>query len=248
MSPIAETAAANGITALAKLVIEKLHHKYAMPLRMRRALRKGGENSPEDTLVSALQHAFGTHGTLTHNVNRSLLDIANAGLLEHIIPIFGADINRRAVLDLISYIYLSRGPENTTESANFATDLIACLQVAFNAYRSTVLDTSSPKERRRLRQSLSDDAKRASGVLSELVSSLTDENGDWLPDQDINPQVLSKRIQSHVDPLSQYVRSTISRLGSVDVHGSAGDVVKVSLDDIYVDIPVNFIPRRRHFE
>ena len=202
MNPIAEAAVANGLTALAKLVIEKLHQKYSLPFRMRRALRQNTENNPQNTLLAALQHAFGTHGTLTHSSNQSLLDIANSGLLEHIILLFGADLHKNDAIRLISYIHLSRGSESISDSHKFATDLIKCLEAAFHSYPFTAIDKASPREQRRLRQSLSDDAKRAAGVLSTLVSSLTDENGDWLPDQDITPDALSERIQAQVDPLT----------------------------------------------
>ena len=247
MTPIAEAVAANGLTALAKLAIDKLHKKYSLPLRMRRALTKGDKDNPEDTLLAALQQTFGPLGTLTESTNRSLLDIANSGLLEHIIPLFGTDIDSSDARQLLSYIHLTRGSNNASASYQFADDLITCLRVSFRTYHSSVNETSYPREQRRLRQSLADDARRAATVLSTLMSSLKDENGDWLPNQDISPDKLSRLIHEHTDPLSQYVSSTIRRLDSVDVHGSAGDVVKVALDDIYVDIPVNFISRRRGF-
>ena len=248
MTPIAEEVAANGITALAKLVTEKLHHKYSLPFRMRRVLKKGIANHPEDTILAALQKAFSTHGALTYSTNQSLLDIANSGLLEHLIPLFGAEVDKKDALELLSYISLSRGSENLSVSYQFATDLLTCMEVAYQLYHSNAIQRkSTPGDKRRFLLSLADDAKKAGAVLSMLVTSLKDENGDWLPDQDTSPDLLSRRIHANVDPLSQYVRHTIGRLSSVDVHGSSGDVVKVPLDEIYVDIPVNFIPRQRRF-
>ena len=247
MSPIAEAAAANGLTILATLAIEKLNHKYSLSLRMRRALRRADKSTPEDTLLRDLQHAFRTHGALTQVTNRSLLDIANSGLLEHLVPLFGSDVDPSDALQLISYIHLSRGSTDASASIKFAKDLATCLQVAFQTYHSTIVNSSSPTEQNGLRQSLSDDAKRAGSVLAALVSSLKNKKGQWLEDQDIGPEELSKRIIEQTDPLHRYVDTTISKLHSVDVHGAAGDVVKVALDEIYVDIPVNFIPRRRSF-
>ena len=129
MSPIAEAAAANGLTILATLAIEKLNHKYSLSLRMRRALSRADKSTPEDTLLRDLQHAFGTHGTLTQVTNRSLLDIANSGLLEHLVPLFGSDVDPSDALQLISYIHLSRGSTDASASSKFAKDLATCLQV-----------------------------------------------------------------------------------------------------------------------
>lgn len=247
MSPVFETLAANGATTLATLAIAKLYKKHSLSIKMRVALERAGEDTPENTLVRDLQQAFGAHGALTQVTNRSLLDIANSGLLEHLVPLFGSDLDPSDALQLVSYIHLSRGGSNDDDSNQFAKALATCLQVAYQSIHSTVMQSSSPSEQKRLRRTLNEDAKRAGSVFAVLVSSLRDRKGRWLTDEDIEPEELSKRIANQTDPLLKYVKATVDKLQSVDVHGAAGDVLKVDLDDIYVDMPISMIPRRKSF-
>lgn len=247
MSTIVEAAAANSLTILADQFFRKLYQKYALPMRMRRDLRGSGSADSESVLLTALQKAFGNHGTLTEATNRALLDIANSGLLDQLISLMASDLGRSDAKELVSYIHLSRGSDNDTASIQFAEDLLTSLQTAFEHYNSNALGQVPPVMRGRRRRTLGDSAKRAATVISSLVNSLKDKDGNWLKEEEFSTTKIAERIDHHLDPLFAYVQSTIQTLNSVDVHGASGDVVQVELDDIYVDVPVNSIPRHGNF-
>ena len=247
MTPIIESVAANGLTILAGQFCKNLHNKYSLPLRMRQALKSNGQKEAEHSLLHALQHAIGGHKHLTPATNKVLLDIANSGLLDQLVLLFGSSLDKTDAKQLVAYIHLSRGSGEQSRSLQFADDLLTCLHATSTDYNSALLQNLTASGKKRQQRFLDDEAKRAASVISSLVHSLTDRDGRWLDEKNISPDAIAQNIGDHLDPLNNYVKATIQTLNSVDIHGASGDVVQVELDDIYVDLPVSVIPRKGNF-
>lgn len=247
MNAVIETTAANGLNLLAGQVFKKLYRKYSLPMRMRRDLEDGGSKSPQNILLDSLQLTLGSPKSLTKATSQSLLDLANSGLLDQLILLFGSNLDHSDAIKLVSYIHLSRGSENKSASNKFAEDLKTCLQTAISQFDSSTHEYWPLERSRMYQRDIADAAKKAGSLISTIVNSLTDNEGNWLTEVGVSSDVIAKGIYDHADPIAQYVRNTIQRLNTVDVHGPSGDVIHVPLDDIYVDVPVNFIDRKRGF-
>lgn len=129
MTTIIESVAANGVAILATHVFRRLHRRYALPLRMGRALHAGEADPQEHILLEALNRTFGASGTLTTTTHKALLDIANSGLLDQLLPLVASDLDHTPAKDIATYVHMSRGSTDFSVSTQFAADLITCLRV-----------------------------------------------------------------------------------------------------------------------
>ncbi len=247
MSAIVDAVAANGITALSGKVISKFYKKLALPLRMRRNLAHGDVREKADSIKDALERAIGNTSGLTPATNQSLIDLSSSGLLDHILSVLPSDLSIDESRELIKYIHLARGSESEQESAKFADDLIVCLKTVSAELEETLSELFPMPAVRRHQQTIADGARRSSAVISNIVSSLKDSKGEWLDGKEYSPYLLARQIEIQVDPLHKYVKTLLNSLSSVDVHGASGDVVRIDLDEIFVDVPVCHIPRPRNF-
>ena len=247
MTPIIESVSANGLTFLAGQFCTKLYSRYSLPMRMRRELKREGQKPSENSLLDALQRAIGINRKITPETNNVLLDIANSSLLDQLVSLIASDLDQTDAKKLVSYIYLSRGSGDDSASNQFAEALFTCLHTAFTDHNSTLHRTLTPEGRTLQQRTFDDAGKRAGTVISSLVNSLKDKEGRWLDGEDVSPEKIARHINDHLDPLINYVNSTIKALNSVDIHGASGDVVQVPLDEIYVDVPVSHIPRKGNF-
>ena len=76
---------------------------------MRRRLSGALPDDANSEVLDALQRALGNFKSLTPATNNSLLDLANSSLLEHLIAIFGSNLDHSNALSLLEYIHRSRG-------------------------------------------------------------------------------------------------------------------------------------------
>ncbi len=247
MTAIIESAAAQSIATLATHVFQRLHRRYSLPMRMGRALNADEPDPQEHTLLEALTRTFGARGTLTTTTHKALLDIANSGLLDQLLPLVASDLDHTPAKDIATYVHMSRGSTDFSLSTQFAAELITCLRIASQLHNSAVLEHLPPVPANRFRRDSLEEARRAASLLASLVLSLKDKSGNWLTDTDLSPYNIAKLLTNHSDPLRAYAKLTLKSVESIDIHGISDDVLQVALDDIYVDVPVTLIPRRSNF-
>lgn len=247
MNPIIEGVAANGVTALASSLYSLVQREFGLTYRMRRHLHSNEVDDDQNKIHEALQRAIGNFAGLTQPTNSALLDISNSGLLGHLVSIFGSDVPPNDAKRLLKYIHLARGSSDEILSDEFATQMEKCLSVVHKEaidQLSNQLLTNFDERRHRQR---SDAAKRSAAIVSQILGELIDNDGNWINGTDVDPQNISRKIISHADPLTESVRNALQKFSAIDIHGASGDVVRVPLSEIYVDMPVSFIARERNF-
>lgn len=244
---ITEGLAVNGLTAVAAQISNRFYRRYALPFNMRRRLSGSQPTDKNDELLDALQRALGSFRSLTQATNNALIDISNSRLLEHLVAIFGSNLDHTNALTLIEYIHRSRGSTRIDESKQFTTDLALCLQ----SVKESAIDYSNPDISQTAlsewHRKLDDEARRAEGIINVTVQKLKDKDGNWIERVEVSAESIAKQIEEDRDPIKSFVVSLKRVMNTVDVHGSSGDVVQVPLDEIYVDVPVSFIDRKRNF-
>ena len=244
---ISEGLLVNGLTALTNQISNRFIRKYTLPFRMRKRLSGARPADANGEILDALQRALGNFKSLTPATNSALLDLANSSLLEHLIAIFGSNLDHSNALSLIEYIHRSRGSLREKDSVQFATNLATCLKAVHeSAFNESVADISQDLLSNWHRR-MDEDAKRADAIINITVQKLKDKSGNWIDRPDVNAETVAKQIEEDRDPIRNFVTSLKKTMNSVDVHGASGDVVQVSLDEIYVDVPVSFIDRKRNF-
>ncbi|PVE47279.1 hypothetical protein DDE23_13305 [Pararhodobacter aggregans] len=214
---------------------------------MRQSLNNRESNTQNDVLLDALTRAIGNFSSLTPATNAALIDIANSKLIEYLVPIFGSELDKRNALAIVEYVHQSRGASNVKESSDFAEVLGTCLKTAHDMSVEQESKDAPASIRAEFRKRRDDEARRADGTLNSVVQKLQTKDGDWIDNSDVSAAFIARRIKEDSDPLKNFVRALKRTVDSVDVHGSSGDVVQVSLDDIYVDMPVSYIDRKRNF-
>lgn len=244
---VSEGLVVNGITAIAGQISQRFVQKYYLPFRMRRRLAGRKDATENDQILDALQRAIGNFKSLTPATNSTLIDLANSNLLEHLIAVFGSNLDQDNALAVIEYIHRSRGSANRKDSKEFAKNLAVCLRTisettAEALARELPEEVNSDSQKRR-----DDDARRAESILSAIIQKLQTKDGEWIEHAEISAELIAKKIEDDRDPLKTFVTALKRTVNSVDVHGASGDVVQVPLDEIYVDVPVSFIDRKRNF-
>jgi len=247
MTPVAEALFINGLSSVARQISRRFLQKYFFTFQMRRRL---GGKLPDDLnlkVLDALQRALGNFRSLTPATNSSLIDIANSSLFEHLVAIFGSDLDHSNAKSFIEYIHQSRGSVLEKDSVQFAQDLSVCLTLV----HETIFDFTQegiPNEfTGQIRRALDDDAKRADAIITNTIQKLKDKEGSWLQRPDVSAASVAAQIKESRDPIKNYVNALKKTMNSVDVHGASGDVVQVPLDEIFVDVPVSYIDRKRNF-
>ncbi|WP_299933398.1 NACHT domain-containing protein [uncultured Pelagimonas sp.] len=244
---ISEGLVVNGVTAIAGQITKRFIQKYYLPYRMRLRLEGRKDSSENDQVLEALQRAIGNYKSLTPATNSTLVDLANSNLLDYLIAVFGSNIVHDNALTLIEYIHQSRGSANRKDSKEFAKNLADCLRTisattAKAVSREMPEDFSLDWQKRR-----DDDARRAESILNSFIQKIQTKDGEWIEHAEVSAELIAKKIADDRDPLKAYVTALKRTMNSVDVHGASGDVVQVPLDEIYVDVPVSRIDRKRNF-
>jgi hypothetical protein len=250
MSPIVESVAVglsvSAVKAFTAKVVERLTTRYGLAIKMRKELTLAAPSDALETkLLDALQRAIGNEGSLTTVSENALRDLANTGLLDMLLNVFGSELSPEAGLRLVEYVHLSRGSTDANQSKKFAADIAKCLKVAFeeaNGGRSA--HSAGRQADAKLRADL---AKRANASIVGTIDGLIDSEGNWLRGSLFSFDTVAAEITQSLEPLKSYAKSLEATLNSVDVHGSSGDVVRADLDDVYVDVPVFLIPREGNF-
>ncbi|UWQ59339.1 NACHT domain-containing protein [Leisingera caerulea] len=244
---ISEGLAVNGITALAGQISKRFIQRYYLPYRMRRRLAGRKDVTENEQILDALQRAIGNFKSLTPATNSTLLDIANSNLLEHLIAIVGSDLDQKNAMAVIEYIHRSRGGATRKESTDFAKNLSDCLRTISESTAETVRREASGNSLLTWQKRRDDDARRAESVINGILHKLQDKEGEWIEHAEVSAEIIAKKIEDDRDPLKSYVTALKRTMNSVDVHGASGDVVQVPLDEIYVDVPVSIIDRKKNF-
>lgn len=244
---ISEGLAINGISALAGQVTKRIVRRYRLPYQMRRSLLGKKDTTENERILDALQRAIGNFKSLTPATNATLLDLSNSKLLDHLIAIVGSDLDQKNSIAVIEYIHRSRGSVTQRESAEFAKNLTDCLQAisaeAEESIQSAVSGTTISVWKRRR----DEDARRAESIINSIIQKLQNKEGEWIEHAEVSAELIAKKIEDDRDPLKSYVTALKRTMNTVDVHGASGDVVQVPLDEIYVDVPVSFIDRKKNF-
>lgn len=244
---VSEALIVNGTTAIAGQISQRFVQRYYLPYKIRRGLVGKKDTTEKDQILDALQRAIGNFKSLTPATNSTLIDLANSNLLEDLIAIFGSNLDQDNALDIIEYIHRSRGSANRQESKEFAKNLAVCLK-AISATTVEAVARDVPEEvssdwlKRR-----DDDARRAESILSSIIQKLQTKDEEWIEHAGIGAELIAKTIEDDRDPLKNFVAALKRTMNSVDVHGASGDVVQVPLDEIFVNVPVSFIDRKRNF-
>lgn len=247
MLAVAEGLLVNGLSIFAGQVAKKLVRKYRLSLRMRRHLSERWVGKTNDEILDALQRALGNHGLLTQATNAALIDIANTKLLEHLIAIFDSNLDQTNCLSLIEYIHRSRGCTREQDSVQFANDLATCLKAVNERIIPDNGQAVSEELLSHFQSRMNENAKKADAIINTTLHKLKDKDGNWIDHADVNAESVARQIEEDKDPIINFVNALKRTMNSVDVHGASGDVVQVSLDKIYVDVPVIFIDRKRNF-
>lgn len=244
---VSEGLLVNGISALAGQISKRFVNRYYLPYTMRQRLSGKSDDTANDQILDALQRAIGNFKSLTPATNSTLIDLANSNLLEHLIAIFGSNLDHKNALALVEYIHRSRGSSKPKDSVDFSKDLATCLRTISDS-KLEAITREAPKEViSRWQRSRDDEARRAESVVGFVVQKLQDKDGEWIEHAQISAESIARKIEDDRDPLKSFVTNLKRTMNSVDVHGASGDVVQVPLDEIYVDVPVSWIDRKRNF-
>lgn len=214
---------------------------------MRKRLSGARPDDANSEILDALQRAIGNFKSLTPATNNSLLDLANSNLLEHLIAIFGSNLDHSNATSLLEYIHRSRGSLREEDSVQFAANMATCLKAIHESTLNKSITDITQDLLSNWHRRMDEDAKRAEAIINTTVQKLKDKSGNWIDRPDVSAESVAKQIEEDRDPLKNFVTSLKKTMNSVDVHGASGDVVQVPLDEIYVDVPVSFIDRKRNF-
>jgi len=202
---VSEGLVVNGLTALAGQISKRFIQRYYLPFRMRRKLTGKKDATENDQILDALQRAIGNFKSLSPATNTTLVDLANSKLLEHLIAVFGSDLDKKNALALIEYIHRSRGSASLKDSKEFAKNLADCLHTISTTTTEAVARGVSEEVNSDFKKSRDDDARRAESTLNSIVQKLQTKDGEWIEHAEISAELIAKKIKEDRDPLKSFV-------------------------------------------
>lgn len=235
------------LPTLAKAIINAIPSKHKMSLRLAIGVRTKRSSTAENTIIDILTRVLGNYADSNSIALRSLADLSNSQLLGQLFSIYSSNIDYSNANEVIRYIFNAKGERNKKSIDTFIDAFSYCMkQISLEAFsqREKLIRGMGSSE---IDKKYDSDARKADANLAKILSHLRDKDGAWLETSEVNPFEIARIISSRNDPLRDYVSYLSHMMNSVDVHGPSGEVVRVDLDKIYVDVPVYQIARERNF-
>lgn len=248
---IATGLAANGLSACAGILAREFMPSVRIQRTIRAALKET-ENSDEEDPVSRkfeddLKFAYATESQLDIHTNNALRSISVSNLLSHLTKCAILQIEPKSALKLASYIYISVGGNGYEEANSFSQKLWRVVRNAANADELGNLVKKDNYFFLKSRKEIDAEIRRVETGIAALVANYVKAERDRIPPDPISPLkvALDQDIESTV--FRSIAQNTDNSLNEIDVHGASGDVLRVALDKVYVDVPIRSVERGGSF-